>query len=141
MNRLKYFSLLLFLLIRLSTFSQIYIESITSKRSTGNLAEGAGLMTLEKVLGDSKFTVPNKIWVAKYSPDGNQIIVGGYNYIASFDQKTGKIIWGHFVDLSPEYPIGNPVRTIAIHQKTNRLVFGADDGKVYLLDFKTGETQ
>ena len=141
MTLLKYLPFLLFLFVKFTAISQTYLEPITSKRSTGNLAEGADLMTLEKVLGDSKFAVPNKIWSAKYSPDGNQIIIGGYNYIACFNQKTGERIWGHFVDLSPEYPVGNPIRSIAIHQKTNRLVFGADDGKVYLLNFKTGETQ
>jgi WD40 repeat protein len=141
MNQLKYISAVLFLFLNVSAFSQTYIEPITSKRLTANLAEGADSMTLEKILGDGKFAVPNRIWDAAYSPDGNYIVIGGYNYIACFNQKTGKKIWGYFVDLSPEYPVGNPIRSIAIHQKINRLVFGADDGKVYLLNFETGEIQ
>ncbi len=139
MIRLKYF--LFFLFLNVFAFSQPYLEPITSKRPTGTLDGRVDLMTLEKVLGDSKFAVPNKIWTAKYSPDGNYIVVGGYSYVACFEQQTGKRVWDFFLDYDPNSTTYYCVRTVAIHQKTNRLIVGTDGGKVYLLDFKTGEVQ
>lgn len=138
---MKYLPLLLLLFTSYSAISQEKIDPITFKRSTGYLAEGADSMTLERVLGCSKFAVTNKIWGAIYSPDGKYIVVGGYNYIACFDQESGERIWGRIVDSFPKYPVGNPIRAIAIHQETNRLVFGGDNGKICVLNFSTGEIE
>lgn len=141
MNPLKSLLFLLFLFVNFSAFSQAYIEPITFKRSTGILAENADSMTLEAILGGSEFAVPQRMWSAIYSPDGNFMVVGGYSYIACFDQKTGKRIWEKFLDYEPNNITYHPVRGLAIHQKTNRLMVGTDNGKVWLLDFRTGETQ
>ncbi|MFK7946649.1 MAG: WD40 repeat domain-containing protein [Saprospiraceae bacterium] len=133
------FSMLFF--ISFASFSQEYIEPITLKRPTGILAAEADSMTLESMIGCSKFAVSHRIWNAIYSPDGKYVVVGAYNYIACFDQQSGERIWGRFFDLKTTYTSSYPVRTMAIHQETNRLMVGTDEGKVYLLDFKTGKTQ
>ena len=115
---MKYIHSFLFLILSIPAFSQDYIEPITFKRPTGNLVEGADSMTLERILGCSKFAVTNRIWSSVYSPDGKYIVVGGYNHIACFNQKNGEKIWGKTVDSFPRYPVGNPIRAIAIHQET-----------------------
>lgn len=138
-NQMKYIKTILFLFISFISFSQAYIEPITFERATGILPENVDSMTLETVLGDSKFTVPHRIWSAIYSPDGKYIVIGGYNYVSCFDQQTGKRVWGRFLDLAPQYTATNPVRALSIHQETNQLMVGSDDGKVRVVDLKTGK--
>lgn len=138
MNQVKYFFILYFLFTNFISFSQTYIEPITSERSTGVLANGADLMTLETIIGDSRFAIPTKIWNAIYTPDGKFIIVSGYSYVACFEQETGKRVWQHFLDYDARSTTYYCVRALAVHQEKNRLVVGSDKGKVYQLNLKTG---
>jgi len=59
---MKYTYLIISLLISFSLDAQDYIVPITKTRLVGNLVTGADSMTLEKVIGCSKFAVPNKAW-------------------------------------------------------------------------------
>lgn len=136
---MKYISILFFLLLSVLSFSQEYIEPITLERVTGKLPQQVDSMILEQIIGDSKFVVPHQIWSTIYSPDGKYIIIGGYNFVGCFDQKTGKRIWGTFLNKSAKYTAVNPIRALALHQETNNLLVGSDDGKARLLNFKTGE--
>jgi len=138
---MKFFTFLILLCCSFSAFTQDYIAPITAKRATGTLAQGADTMVLERVLGCSKFAIPHRSWSAVYSPDGKYVVVGGYNYVGCFDQQTGERIWGKFFDLEAKYTSTNPVRALAIHQETNRLLVGTDAGNVWLLDFPTGKIQ
>ena len=137
----KLFLLTVLLFVNTIVFSQDYLAPITTKRATGNLPQGVDTLVLEEILGCSKFAVPNRGWSAIYATDGQHIIVGGYNYVGCFDQQTGERIWGRFMELEVQYESTNPIRGLAVHQPTNRLLIGTDKGKVWLLNFETGETE
>ena len=139
--QMKYISILLLLFISLVSFSQDYIEPITQKRETATLPESADKLVLDTILGCSKFAIPHRAWSAMYSPDGKYVVVGGYNYVGCFDQQTGKRVWGRFFDSGTKYTYSNPIRALAIHQETNRILVGTDAGNIWLLDFKTGKTK
>jgi len=138
---MRIFIIVIVLCSSLSVVAQDYIAPITISRNTGKLPQGIDLMELDEVLGCSKFAVPHRGWSAVYSTDGNFIIVGGYNYVGCFDQQTGERIWGRFFDVDAQYQSTNPIRGLAVHQPSNRLLVGTDRGKVWLIHFDSGEIE
>lgn len=116
-----------------------YINPITKKMKAGVLQQHIGKLEQIKILGNSRFAVPNSAWSARYSPDGDYVVIGGYNYVGCFEQKTGERVWGRFLVNEPKYRVGNPVRAVEIDKKHQYVLVGCDYGLVQLLDFKSGE--
>jgi WD40 repeat protein len=115
-----------------------YIDPITKTKETGEIPSGVAKLKHIATLGNSAFRVPHMAWSACYTPTGKDILIGGYNYVGCFNQKTGERKWGSFVVNKPKYEVGNPVRTMKVDPLEKFVLVGCDAGEVQILNFANG---